>query len=138
MNAETKCEYQRKYYAANSEKYRDRARKYYAADPEKYRADRRKYYAANAEKRRAARREWVTANREKVCKANRKYWGHPTPTRPMPELCERDCGRKAAHLDHCHITGAFRGWLCRRCNLGIGLLGDTAEDLRAGLKYLER
>ena len=22
--------------------------------------------------------------------------------------------------DHCHRTGQFRGWVCRRCNTGLG------------------
>ena len=36
------------------------------------------------------------------------------------------CGRADnLILDHCHVTGDFRGWLCRRCNTGYGLLGDN-------------
>ena len=29
-----------------------------------------------------------------------------------------------AMLDHCHETGKFRGFLCRRCNLVLGLVKD--------------
>lgn len=39
-------------------------------------------------------------------------------------------------VDHDHETGVFRGLLCNKCNLGIGLLGDNVESLRAALTYL--
>lgn len=41
-------------------------------------------------------------------------------------------------VDHDHSTGAIRGLLCTRCNVGIGALGDTAEGVRRALDYLER
>lgn len=40
------------------------------------------------------------------------------------------------HLDHCHSSGRVRGLLCRRCNLAIGQLGDTAEALQRVVDYL--
>ena len=40
-------------------------------------------------------------------------------------------------LDHCHITGKFRGWLCYSCNLGLGKLRDSVELLQRGIKYLK-
>ena len=40
--------------------------------------------------------------------------------------------------DHDHQTGEYRGWLCKNCNTGLGLLGDDAEGLRRMLAYLER
>ena len=39
-------------------------------------------------------------------------------------------------LDHCHETGQFRGWLCKTCNTGLGLLGDNIESIRKALDYL--
>jgi len=41
-------------------------------------------------------------------------------------------------LDHDHETGAFRGWLCRNCNSGLGFLGDNAEGLGGALMYLNQ
>lgn len=71
-----------------------------------------------------------------------KERGLPMPTRPEPEVCEicglKDrVGRRLA-LDHDHGTGAFRGWLCGHCNLGIGMLGDDTIGLRKALHYLEK
>ena len=72
----------------------------------------------------------------------RKRMGIPEALRPKPTHCEC-CGSEATgprkmHLDHCHVTGKFRGWLCDRCNLGIGAVGDTIPALERALDYLRR
>jgi len=41
------------------------------------------------------------------------------------------------HLDHCHQTGFFRGWICGNCNRGIGLLGDTSAAVFEAFMYLK-
>ena len=41
-------------------------------------------------------------------------------------------------LDHCHETGDFRGWLCKKCNTGLGLLGDNVTELSRAIKYLSK
>jgi hypothetical protein len=41
-----------------------------------------------------------------------------------------------AHLDHDHITGRARGFLCIPCNTGLGKLGDTLEGLERATLYL--
>ena len=40
------------------------------------------------------------------------------------------------HLDHCHKTGEFRGWICRSCNLGIGNCGDDVLGMVQCLSYV--
>jgi len=66
--------------------------------------------------------------------------GIPFPPYEAPSVCEC-CGgppipTHALAVDHCHRTGKFRGWLCQRCNTGIGMLGDTIEGLMLAVKYL--
>ena len=63
---------------------------------------------------------------------------------PTPENCEC-CSTPFSsiksldiHLDHCHEKETFRGWLCKSCNIGIGMLGDDIDGLKKALKYLER
>jgi hypothetical protein len=72
---------------------------------------------------------------------SRRRRGLPTPTRPCPQLCEC-CGRKPTskgiNLDHDHVTGKFRGWICSRCNAGIGFLGDSLEGVLSAINYLKR
>jgi hypothetical protein len=52
-------------------------------------------------------------------------------------LCEC-CGRPAFlfYLDHCHKTGAFRGWVCNPCNSGFGI-ADDIELLEKRVAFLE-
>ena len=63
---------------------------------------------------------------------------------PKPEVC--DCcgkiplgsnGKVKWCLDHNHQTNTFRGWLCERCNLGIGQLGDNIDGVEKAVKYLK-
>jgi hypothetical protein len=69
----------------------------------------------------------------------RQKRGLPTPTRPEPrccECCDREPKSGGLHLDHDHDTGEFRGWLCRSCNTGLGLLGDNMKALDRAAYYL--
>ena len=56
---------------------------------------------------------------------------------PKPDKCEC-CGNETDvfHLDHCHTTEIFRGWLCLNCNVGIGRLGDNVAGIKKALDYL--
>jgi hypothetical protein len=53
------------------------------------------------------------------------------------------CGRlesdfnKGLHMDHCHKTGRFRGFICCRCNRVLGYMNDSPELLRKAATYLE-
>ena len=49
---------------------------------------------------------------------------------------ETECNRKL-NLDHDHMTGAFRGWLCSNCNMALGLLADSSERITALQTYLK-
>ena len=39
-------------------------------------------------------------------------------------------------LDHCHISGQFRGFLCHSCNSGLGNFQDDPEVLQKAITYL--
>jgi hypothetical protein len=43
---------------------------------------------------------------------------------------------KTLCLDHCHETGAFRGWVCSPCNTGAGI-ADSIERLEKRIAFLE-
>jgi hypothetical protein len=63
--------------------------------------------------------------------------------RDRPEQCEI-CGafgkdfKKGLCFDHDHKTGKFRGWICMRCNLAIGLAKDNSELLIAMSNYIKK
>lgn len=61
------------------------------------------------------------------------------------ELAELDkgvpcaiCGDGADTVDHCHVTGLIRGYLCTDCNLSLGKMRDDPERLRRAADYLEK
>ena len=58
------------------------------------------------------------------------------PPRPDDRLCQC-CGGSTErfHLDHCHDTGAFRGWVCSPCNTGVGIM-DNIERLEKRIAFL--
>ena len=61
---------------------------------------------------------------------------HPAPAAGTPCTC---CGAvRKLHIDHCHRTDKFRGWVCSNCNTMIGLAGESIRGLENGIRYLER
>lgn len=48
---------------------------------------------------------------------------------------EAECTRSLA-IDHCHKTGAFRGFLCSNCNNGLGIFKDNPALLKKAADYL--
>lgn len=40
------------------------------------------------------------------------------------------------HIDHCHETGKLRGTLCRKCNMNLGVYGDSIEKMERAIAYL--
>jgi hypothetical protein len=62
--------------------------------------------------------------------------------RSQQAICCDCCGelkQPEAHLclDHNHVTGELRGFICRLCNLGLGHFRDSTEILRKAIQYLE-
>lgn len=104
-------------------------------------------YQRNVDEIRAYQRRYIKTDQSRAYRRNynaqpaaRARRGQPAPTRPMPTACEV-CGRvseRTLHLDHCHTTGAFRGWLCKRCNMALGKFGDSIAGIERVLAYLKR
>jgi hypothetical protein len=89
----------------------------------------------------AAIKIWRAKNSEKLEAGRRKSRGLPEPTRVKPEKCEccgSPPGNRSLHLDHCHTTGVFRGWLCVQCNTGLGMFKENPELLARAICYLNR
>jgi hypothetical protein len=49
--------------------------------------------------------------------------------------CLRDMDPVKLQMDHDHVTGAFRAWVCAPCNNGAGIMDDV-EGLQARVDLL--
>lgn len=94
-------------------------------------------------------REWRAENialakeverKAHVARVSRRHAKRVAALGPVPRGCEI-CGTSftttSARWDHNHGTGKDRGWLCNRCNAGIGFLGDNPSLIRRAAKYLD-
>ncbi len=115
-------------------KYREKERAY-AARPDRVKL--RKLRQASSEHR-EKQKAYEQSARRKTLERVRRGQTEP-PNRPSLNLCEC-CGSfmqgKTQNEDHDHVTGYFRGWLCNKCNTGIGLLGDDLAGVQKAMKYL--
>jgi hypothetical protein len=139
-NSERLKEVMRQWRSDNKEYLASQMKDYRQRNRERIRASAHANYLANAEKRREAAKAWRKLYPEKMRAAARKYLGIPDATRPRPTACEA-CGRtprRVLHLDHCHASGKFRGWLCSNCNRALGMLNDNPQFLKNLAIYLEQ
>lgn len=51
-------------------------------------------------------------------------------------ICDRPYTVAGPCVDHNHVTGAVRGFICTRCNTAIGMAGDSPDILEAIADYL--
>ncbi len=150
-----RAEDSREYRKKTPEKSREAAQRWRSENPEWRRAYNAHYYAENTayhraryaadpEHARALSTKWQKANPTKV-RDSRMRARYGIEFADFERMIAAQEGRclvcdEAARLviDHNHETGAIRGLLCRNCNSGIGLLGDSVELLRRAIAYLNR
>jgi hypothetical protein len=61
----------------------------------------------------------------------------PICLRSANELVTYGKNKKSVWVaDHDHETETFRGWLCHKCNLGLGNLGDNKDRCLRAAEYL--
>ena len=63
---------------------------------------------------------------------HKKKYGPTKPNQCM--ICDKET---TLQLDHCHETGAFRGWLCINCNIALGRLDNETLLIKA-LEYTHK
>jgi hypothetical protein len=104
-------------------------------------------WAVYREWRREYNKRYRQENPEKVRKleyAARTRYRHRTMEtsagRSKPTVCDA-CGHDGERRivwDHDYKTNQFRGWICANCNLALGHVHDSVENLRQLIVYLER
>jgi len=138
-NSARKRESQKKWVAANRERVLAAKRRYDAKNRERIRAKAKEYGATpegQAQSRiRGFRRFGLTP--EAYWELHGKQAGVCAVCRQPETLINSRTGEtKLLAVDHDHVTGAVRGLLCRKCNVGIGLLGDSRERVECAARYL--
>ena len=102
----------------------------------------RAWRKANRAKENEYARRWRAKNHEKwnAYTAERYHALKAIDRVNEPEVCEICKGYPKTVLDrdHCHKSGKFRGYLCRRCNVLLGQVQDDPEILRNMILYLEK
>ena len=118
-------------------------------DPIERRAYQKEYYKLNAEKLKQSSKQYRIDNKEavKICRAktSKKYriqkeydisieeYNKCMSTSSTCSICN---STNNLVYDHNHTTMKFRGVLCSRCNVAIGILGDSEELLVKALQYI--
>ncbi|RVN04091.1 endonuclease domain-containing protein [Sinorhizobium meliloti] len=111
---------------------------------------RREDYDSYKEYRKAKKRESYRRNKHKhLPKINesskqinqkRREASATRARSPVCEVCGEQNSRSgnpsATCWDHNHATGEFRGWLCARCNMVLGRVGDSSELLKSLADYV--
>jgi hypothetical protein len=124
-------------------------------NPEKLRKNRKKYYERHQERLRAEKAEWQRAHPEQAQDAHLRrtfgitldqYRGLQEKQGGKCAVCDQEetavdkrTGKvRRLHVDHSHQSGAVRGLLCTRCNLGLGFLQEDPKIIKSLLQYLDR
>ena len=111
----------------------------------------REHVARNRERRAETMTRWRRDNPERYLAAQRacKLRSYGLTAEAYDQLFAAQDGRCAIcgdaerdgwdlAVDHDHASGCVRGLLCRKCNVGIGLLRDDARVVSAAAAYLLR
>jgi hypothetical protein len=81
-----------------------------------------------------------------VVKKLKKYNSQPNPVNHKCECCNKGTEdfantqwvKNPFVLDHDHITGEFRGWICQYCNTALSRVNDSIETLQRMIEYLSK
>lgn len=132
-------------YQKDPAKYKRRSIAWQRANPAKARAANARYNATPAAKKRKARYH-ENNPRAKRAETLKRLYGMTLADEDRLRVAQGDrCATCDVSLensfvrcvDHDHTTGRVRGLLCRRCNMAIGLLGESVERVRRVVAYLD-
>lgn len=147
------------------ERYRNTKKEWNSKNPEKVLGQQRRARAKNGSILRQRVKEYHQKNPDKVTmtlernrfrralyssrkKAEKR--GYVSCTATIEELTEAFTGKcficdkteeengKRLCLDHSHLTGDFRGFLCNDCNFAIGNLKDSSAIVMKLYEYLQK
>lgn len=131
-----------------AERHKLHQSRWYEAHKDQAKAAARRWRETHREQANAASRRYMINNRESISarKRHRKYGLSVEAQKQLLEQQGHACaicltaflGSSDQHVDHCHLTGAVRGFLCGPCNQAISLMKDSADRLQAAAEYLNK
>ena len=112
-------------------------KKYYQENKEAKKEASKKYYQENKEALKEAKQEWKLKYNYNITLD--EYDLNLELQDNACKICKTDASElsKKLAVDHCHDTGAVRGLLCNKCNVGLGQFNDDAMLLETALTYLQ-
>jgi len=120
---------------------------YYKKNRKKILANKRAYREPRREQAAATSRAWYAANKDRAAKTAfkirlRNTYGLTVEEFHAARKKQQDrcavCRRKAQLcVDHCHDSKKFRGLLCRKCNVGLGMFHEDWKLLIHAANYLK-
>ncbi len=130
------------------ERRREGQRKYRDENPDVVKRAKAKYRENNREKLRDKSREYhsraATKEREYLYFAKYKYGISKEEYALMLQtqngvcfICGETNNGRRLHIDHDHDTGKVRSLLCQKCNMILGLCGESVNKLDAIAKYIK-
>mgnify|MGYP001370249272 CR=1 FL=1 len=141
-NKEKIAAYHRQYRVLNRERVLASHRKWYAENKDKARASAKRYKDAHKDDRRMNRK---ATDSDRFSYIRRTYGVKKEDFIRLYEafngrcgMCKKNLTIRSACVDHSHVTNKVRGLLCRNCNVGLGLIGDTVESAKNAVEHLQR
>jgi 6-phosphofructokinase len=132
-----------KYYVSHRKQRNAETCKYRETHREQIREYDRKYHNAHLEQGRERRLKY---NKTRVSVLRHLRYGI-TPEAQEQLLAEQNgvcaiCGeirgKRGLVIDHDHTTKIVRGWLCGKCNMGLGLFDDNPMWLEQAAEFLRQ
>ncbi len=125
-------------YDRDPEKFREKSRKWRGKNPERQKEFSRQQHAKKCRFKMSLQtsRRAAKIGDYKPCSATVEELKVAFTGRcAVCGVSELDCSGKLC-MDHDHMSAEFRGYLCRRCNTVLGLIGDDSVILDIASAYL--
>ena len=137
----------RKWREEHLERSRANSRNWRREHKEQADAKRREWRREHPEQERGYRDKYYASHKEQINASKRTQKYGITPEDQDKLLVEQGgvcavCGdirgKYGLGIDHDHTTKEVRGWLCGKCNTGLGYFDDNPEWLRQAADFLEK
>jgi hypothetical protein len=120
---------------------------WHADNPDKRKEQKRRHYEKHKDRIDQRAKDWYENNKERhVHNALLRKYGVTLEQYNLLRaqqdfrcaICNdhEDSVGKKMFVDHDHVTGKIRKLLCTKCNVGIGMLKDSADIMERAAKYI--